>query len=584
MTTDDTRRQLSRKTTRVAIDSPMKTPHKSGSKVHSSHLGLTVPARLTGSRLSKPRSKPFDPEDEYFFDSTDDEEETSVTKPKEDSSKQLNRGAVVYQKLCRKYGKIPVKNVMKQFGKGSISLKGFNLSRNELKAFFVALLEYYVNREGGEPNPDETDELESIELGGNKIGKKQMSYVTDFADAHRSLVKLSLVDCELCCRGLKQLANFMSRNRTLRHLDLSDNNFTDNAGESISQIIENGENVLELALRGNKLAECGTTIGEALKTNDTLKVLDLSWNHIRGNGAIGLCKGVQVNKGLETLLLSWNGFGFEGCTAMGYALKENTTLQALDLANNRIHPPALFELIKGLEQNKALSVLKLGYNPITASMTSILLTKLHQAKESNIKELDLAGLIVDKEFEGILKQIQESRLLIVRYDHSLPLNKGEISHVDPKNIFNIDPIRILFYMKEHLRTIDLFLKVDRDGSNSLSRDEMKFAFEREGFPISDRALDTVMNYLDVNKDGEVDFLLLCGKISTEMSTLEDSLRNDEHREFINGERRLKRDLIKEHEDEIIAEKEKDQKYSQVFTTQKNNTPRKLPPLNGPKMS
>lgn len=55
------------------------------------------------------------------------------------------------------------------------------------------------------------------------------------------------------------------------------------------------------------------------------------------------------------------------------------------------------------------------------------------------------------------------------------------------------------------------------------------------------------------------------------------------REFINGERRFKRDLIKEHEDEIIAEKEQDQKYSQVFTTKKTNTPRKLPPLNGPKM-
>ena len=28
--------------------------------------------------------------------------------------------------------------------------------------------------------------------------------------------------------------------------------------------------------------------------NDTLLVLDLSWNHIRANGAIGLCKGIAV--------------------------------------------------------------------------------------------------------------------------------------------------------------------------------------------------------------------------------------------------------------------------------------------------
>lgn len=96
---------------------------------------------------------------------------------------------------------------------------------------------------------------------------------------------------------------------------------------------------------------------------------------------------------------------------------------------------------------------------------------------NRLSSLFLQGLIVDKEFEGILREIQDSRFLIVRYDHSLPLNKGQVSQIDPKNIFNIDPVRILFYMKEHLRTLDLFLKVDRDGSNSLSRDEMKFAFE-----------------------------------------------------------------------------------------------------------
>ena len=68
-------------------------------------------------------------------------------------------------------------------------------------------------------------------------------------------------------------------------------------------------------------------------------------------------------------------------------------------------------------------------------------------------------------------------MFIVRYDLSLPLNKGAFTEIDPKNIFNIDPVRILYYMKEHLRTIDLFLKVDTDGDNTLSREEMKYAFE-----------------------------------------------------------------------------------------------------------
>lgn len=72
MTSEELRRPLlSRKTTRVAVESPLKTPHRHGFQSRTSHLGLTVPARLPGSRLSKLKSKSFDPEDEYFYDSTD---------------------------------------------------------------------------------------------------------------------------------------------------------------------------------------------------------------------------------------------------------------------------------------------------------------------------------------------------------------------------------------------------------------------------------------------------------------------------------------------------------------------------------
>ena len=87
------------------------------------------------------------------------------------------------------------------------------------------------------------------------------------------------------------------------------------------------------------------------------------------------------------------------------------------------------------------------------------------------------GIVVDKEFDNVLKEIQSNRIFLVRYEAALPLTKGPVSQIDPKNIFNIDPIRILYFMKEHLRTIDLFLKFDKDCSNFLSRDEMKYAFE-----------------------------------------------------------------------------------------------------------
>ena len=87
------------------------------------------------------------------------------------------------------------------------------------------------------------------------------------------------------------------------------------------------------------------------------------------------------------------------------------------------------------------------------------------------------GIVVDKDFEPMLEEIQQERLLLVRYDAALMSQRNMPSKVDPKNIFNIDPVRILFFMKQHLRTIDLFLKIDKDISGSLTKDEMRYAFQ-----------------------------------------------------------------------------------------------------------
>ena len=59
---------------------------------------------------------------------------------KKKETKPADKGAETYSKLCRRYRKVPINSVMKQFGKEVISLDGFDLSSKELKAFFVALL------------------------------------------------------------------------------------------------------------------------------------------------------------------------------------------------------------------------------------------------------------------------------------------------------------------------------------------------------------------------------------------------------------------------------------------------------------
>lgn len=494
-----------------------------------------------------------------------------------DSVEDVHRRA--YKTFCKQLGVMPCSRVLRQFGKTSVNLADLNLSNKELKAALMTFINIFRDDDGDYSDEDsENDgEIYEINLSGNKLITKEMEYVIDLLTVNKRVSNLVLSDCHLAGEPLDKLADFLKKSNTIQKLDLSNNDLTDKDAEALCKIIQDNESIFELILAHNNLGEGGVAIGNALEKNDTLKSLDLSWNHIRVISAVGLARGVQKNCHLEKLILAWNGFGFEGSVAIKRVLENNTSLLHLDLSCNRIHPPALFEIIKGLEKNKTLSLLNLSQNPITAPMTSIFLSRLLRAKHSGLQELDLAGVVVDKEFESVLEKIREKRLFTVRYDTSLPVNKGAAVKVDPKNVFNIDPIRILYFMKEHLRTIDLFLKFDKDSNNCLTRDEMQLAFEMEGYPISKEAMDSVMSYLDTNKDGSVD--LLIPLLQEEIERLHTKFPGT-YREFIDGERKLKRKLIQEREEKRLRHSAEEElrdghEYSQAYRSPANP---KLPPI------
>ncbi|XP_061165315.1 leucine-rich repeat-containing protein 74A-like [Saccostrea echinata] len=502
---------------------------------------------------------PFDPEDEYDFDFESDDEESSPLRY--ESVADLHKRN--YRSFCNQLGVVPCSRILRELGKTSVNLTNLNLSNKELKAALLT----FIN----------DSEIYEVNMSGNKLTVKEIDYLIELLTVNKRISSLILSSCHLSGDPLVKLTEFLSTSNTLQKLDLSHNDLKDRDANSVCKIIQENESILDLILAHNNLGDSGVAIGIALAENDILQSLDLSWNHIRVVGAVGLANGVRKNTNLKTLIVAWNGFGFEGSVATGKLLQNNTTLLHLDLTCNRIHPPALFEIIKGLEKNKSLRLLNLSQNPITAPMTSIFLNRLLRAKHSALQELDLAGVVVDKEFKSVLEKIQKKRMFIVRYDTSLPLNTGTVTTADPKNIFNIDPIRILYFMKEHLRTIDLFLKFDKDSNNCLTRDEMQFAFEMEGYPISKAALDSVMSYLDTNKDGSVDLLL--PKLQQEIDRL-DKKYPGKYREFIEGERRLKRKLIQEKEEDALrkgAEEElkRDHEYSQAYQTP---TKPRFPPI------
>ena len=92
--------------------------------------------------------------------------------------------------------------------------------------------------------------------------------------------------------------------------------------------------------------------------NKSLQFLDLSWNHIRLSGAVGLCKGLQKNTSILHMNLAWNGLGFQGSLALEEVLKQNSSLKYFDVSNNRINWEGVTYVAKGLKRNSGLQMLK----------------------------------------------------------------------------------------------------------------------------------------------------------------------------------------------------------------------------------
>ncbi|KAK3758293.1 hypothetical protein RRG08_004115 [Elysia crispata] len=443
---------------------------------------------------------PFDPEADFNYESI------AVSPVGFKNSREALAGS--YCRMCQRLRVTPSSRFLKQIGSTALALREQKLSEKEYKAILTTLV-------------NDTD-LIQVDLSGNPTSAKEASYITELLKTNKFITQLTLSEMKLSGKAMECLAKTIKACIALKTVDLSSNFLSDHDCDSLCDIIEETDGIRELILHHNQLGECGVALGRAIADNITMTSLDLSWNHIRGRGAVGIARGLQRNQHLSTVNLSWNGFGFDGCVALAATLLQNTSLLVLNLTSNRIHLPALHKLLDGVVRNKTLTTLHLALNPIPAHCTSYMLHRIRKWKHGNLKELDLEGIVVDKDFEPMLEEIQQERLLLVRYDAALMSQRNMPSKVDPKNIFNIDPVRILFFMKQHLRTIDLFLKIDKDISGSLTKDEMRYAFQLEGYPISEQALDRVMGYLDTNNDGSIDI-----------------------GEFFQGERRTKREMIRE---------------------------------------
>ncbi|KAM5146957.1 protein phosphatase 1 regulatory subunit 37 [Mantella aurantiaca] len=148
-----------------------------------------------------------------------------------------------------------------------------------------------------------------------------------------SLTVLHLENTSLSGRPLMLLATALKMNIVLRELYLADN-------------------------RLNSLQD-SAQLGNVLKFNSCIQILDLRNNHIMDSGLAYICEGVKEQRqGLVTLVLWNNQLTHAGMVYMSMCLPHTQTLETLNLGHNAIGNEGVRHLKNGLIGNR--SVLRLG--------------------------------------------------------------------------------------------------------------------------------------------------------------------------------------------------------------------------------
>ncbi|XP_076798687.1 leucine-rich repeat-containing protein 74B isoform X5 [Arvicanthis niloticus] len=196
-------------------------------------------------------------------------------------------------------------------------------------------------------------------------------------------------------QGARALASVLTSNVYIKRLDLQDNGLCAAGAEALADV-----------LRKNSIIS-GETLGPAVAENTGLTELNLSWNHLRGLGAIAFARGLEANIFLKVLDISHNGFGDSGACAIGEALKANSVLEELNMRNNRISMSGALKLGLGLQVNQTLRILIISKNPIRCDGYVGILKSVRNNKWSALELLDVSDIQVNRECDDLASSMKE---------------------------------------------------------------------------------------------------------------------------------------------------------------------------------
>ena len=180
-----------------------------------------------------------------------------------------------------------------------------------------------------------------------------------------TLIKLNISNNNITTdQAAGSIANFLSKNTKLEHLDLSHSNLPSAGAAKIAKT--NLMNLTTLNISHNYIAtEAACHISNSLSLNTKIRFLDLSCSNLQESASIAMFKALQHTCVLSTLKISNCNIVSKATDELASVLLYNVSLKEIDLSCNNLSKYDSLNILKGLKNTSSLVAINLSHNKIT---------------------------------------------------------------------------------------------------------------------------------------------------------------------------------------------------------------------------
>jgi hypothetical protein len=261
--------------------------------------------------------------------------------------------------------------------------------------------------------------VKSLNLSGNLAGLEGGLAIAKMIENNYTLTLLNIAGMEIL-PAFKKICEAVALNITLESLDISQNKLGDREMQWVSKFLKESTTLRELYLSRNKIRDAGAgSIGKGLKENQCLELLDLAINEIKGEKpAMPLFQGAADHPTLMHIDLLNNTLKDAAAKGIARMLANNKQMEFINTAFNIFDNPGAKTMGKGFWKAEAMKNFVVGPNEWRQDAAATILNPLAAPKFSAPMEVIDFGWLFDvyKQFLKVEERVMKLRpeLKIIR--------------------------------------------------------------------------------------------------------------------------------------------------------------------------